>query len=80
MILRFSKEPSKVLHNLFVARNARNEEVGFIHRPRSTKSEKSAWRAYWGIGEAAEFLGHAWDKKTAMDLVKLKLDGQKLMW
>lgn len=44
-------------------------EIGFIHKPRDTRTDKNAWRCFVGIGEAARFVGHRWDKATAKQLV-----------
>jgi hypothetical protein len=45
------------LHNLWVCSRG-NVEVGFIEKPLDTRTEKNAWRAYRGIGENNQFLGH----------------------
>ena len=42
-----------------------NTEVGFVQKPRDTKSDKNMWRIYRGIGENSNFLGHAGTKELA---------------
>lgn len=40
-------------------------EVGFITKPKDTKTDKNAWRIHKGIGETNEFIGHALNKGKA---------------
>lgn len=53
------------LPNLNVAL-VNGEYVGFIYKPNDTKSDKNAWRIYKGVGDKAVFLGHEWNKQSAM--------------
>ena len=32
-------------------------EVGFVYKPRNSKTDKNEWRMYRGIGDATDFLG-----------------------
>jgi hypothetical protein len=43
----------------------RGEEVGFIYRPKNTRTDKNAWRIHTGIGESNIFRGHEWTEKDA---------------
>lgn len=45
------------------------EEIGFIYKPRDTKTDKNAWRCHAGIGHAARFLGHRWNMRDAKQFV-----------
>jgi hypothetical protein len=47
-------------------------EVGFIEKPRDTKTDTNAWRSFVGIGERAAFVGHSWTKKAAKNKVEEK--------
>lgn len=64
-MIHYTKTVSKSLPNLYVAKMT-DKEVGFVHRPKNTKTDKNFWRAYFGIGEAATFLGHSVSKQGAM--------------
>ena len=64
-MIHYTKSPSRSLSNLYVAKMG-DVEVGFIHRPKNTKTDKNFWRAYFGIGESATFLGHSSTKQGAM--------------
>ena len=64
-MIHYTKMPSRSVSNLYVAKVG-DVEVGFIHRPKNTKTDKNFWRAYFGIGEAATFLGHSVSKQGAM--------------
>ena len=55
--------------NLFVLRR-NGVELGFIQKPKDTKTDKNAWRLYKGIGPLNTFLGHEYNKKLAMSLVE----------
>jgi ribosomal protein RSM22 (predicted rRNA methylase) len=40
--------------------------VGFIYKPRNTKTDRNAWRIYRGVGDSAEFMCHNFSKTDAM--------------
>lgn len=42
-----------------------SKELGFIFKPRDTKTDKNAWRIHKGIGETNQFMGHSWTKDGA---------------
>jgi len=50
-----------------------NREVGFIYKPKDTKTDKNAWRLHAGIGQETKFLGHEWSKTIAMTGVERHL-------
>ena len=50
-----------------------NREVGFIYKPKDTKTDKNAWRCHAGIGEATTFLGHEWAPSIAKTSVERHL-------
>lgn len=64
-IVSYTKMPSKSLSNLHIA-NVDGSPVGFIFKPKDTKSDKNFWRSYIGIGDNAKFLGHSSSKQSAM--------------
>jgi len=64
-MIHYTKSLSRSLSNLYVAKVG-DVEVGFVHRPKNTKTDKNFWRAYFGIGESATFLGHSITKQGAM--------------
>lgn len=45
-------------------------EIGFVQKPRDSKTDKNAWRAFFGIGDKASFLDHAWTLGAAKALVE----------
>ena len=47
-----------------------DEKVGFIYRPKNSKSDKNAWRVYQGIGDSARFVGHAWSQVDAQRMLE----------
>jgi hypothetical protein len=59
------KVPSVVLPNLRVLKHG-VKEVGFIEKPRDTRTDKNSWRCWSGIGEQAKFVGHAETEEQAM--------------
>lgn len=61
--------PSRTLANLHVL-SKDGMEIGFIQKPRDTQTDKNAWRAFNGIGERANFTGHAWSIERAKALVE----------
>ena len=50
--------------------------VGFVYKPKDTKTDKNAWRAHFGVGEHTTFLGHDWSIQGAKTRVELKVMGQ----
>lgn len=46
-----------------------SKELGFIHKPKDTKTDKNAWRVHIGIGESNKRIGHEWSKKAAQNLL-----------
>jgi hypothetical protein len=42
------------------------EYVGFVYKPRDTKTDKNAWRIYTGVGDSAKFMCHNYSKTAAM--------------
>lgn len=58
------------LPNLHVLEND-GKEVGFIFKPKDTKTDKNMWRVYIGIGDAARFVGHSSDKIEAKSILAL---------
>jgi len=64
-MIHYTKSPSRSLSNLYVAKVG-DEEVGFVHRPKNTKTDKNFWRGYIGIGDSAKFVGHSSTKDGAM--------------
>lgn len=67
-MFNWTRPETKCLHNLH-ALTRDGVEVGFVHKPRDTKTDKSAFRCHKGIGDAAEFLGHRWNLRDAKQLV-----------
>jgi hypothetical protein len=55
--------------NLHVAFNEVGQPVGMIDKPIDTRCSKNFWRMYLGTGDNAQFLGHAVNKKEAMNHV-----------
>jgi hypothetical protein len=55
--------------NLHVAFDENNEPVGMVDKPVDTRVSKNFWRMYIGVGAEARFLGHAVNKKEAMNHV-----------
>lgn len=55
--------------NLYVAFDETNEPVGMVDKPVDTRVSKNFWRMYIGVGAEARFLGHAVNKKEAMNHV-----------
>ena len=55
--------------NLYVAFDENNEPVGMVDKPVDTRVSKNFWRMYIGVGAEAKFLGHAVNKKEAMNHV-----------
>ena len=47
-----------------------DREVGFVYKPKDTKTDKNAWRVYLGIGDDNKFLGHAWSMVNAKRLLE----------
>jgi len=45
------------------------KELGFIHKPKDTRTDKNAWRVHLGIGETNKMIGHEWSKKAAQKLL-----------
>lgn len=45
------------------------KELGFIHKPKDTRTDKNAWRVHLGIGQNNQFIGHEWSKKAAQKLL-----------
>ena len=43
--------------------------LGLICKPRDTRTDKNAWRAFRGIGHGQAFLGHSWTKNGAAGVV-----------
>jgi len=68
-IPRFTKVKSNVLDNLYVAYNDDLVPVGMVHKPKNTKTHKNFWRCYVGVGDDAQFLGHAVTRKEAQNHV-----------
>ncbi len=56
--------------NLHICWRDAGEPVGFIEKPKDTKTDKNAWRAFANIGDRAEFLGHSWTKDGAKAMVE----------
>lgn len=52
-------QPSKA--SFFVLCNG-PKELGFIHKPKDTRTDKNAWRVHLGIGANNQFIGHEWTK------------------
>lgn len=75
-MIHYTKSPSRSLSNLYVAKVG-DVEVGFIHRPKNTKTDKNFWRAYFGIGESATFLGHSSTKQGAMVNLNWAIVGER---
>jgi hypothetical protein len=64
--------PNQSLSNLSVLKRG-TDELGFIHKPKDTRTDKNAWRCYLGIGIDAKFLGHRWTKNEAKALVEASI-------
>lgn len=46
-----------------------SKELGFIHKPKDTRTDKNAWCVHLGIGESNQFIGHEWTKSAAQKLL-----------
>jgi hypothetical protein len=47
-----------------------DKELGFITKPKDTRTDKNAWRLHQGIGANNNFLGHEYNKGLAMKQVE----------
>jgi hypothetical protein len=66
---KWEQVTSTTMPNLFVLKR-NGVEVGFIQKPKDTKTDKNAWRLYKGIGPLNTFLVHEYNKKLAMSQVE----------
>ena len=69
MTVTWKRIQSKCLKNLHVAFDVQDRPVGMIEKPSNTKNDKNFYRMYIGVGDNARFLGHAVNKKQAMNHV-----------
>lgn len=53
----------------FTVTNEAGQILGLISKPKDTRTDKNAWRAYRGIGHGQIFLGHSWTKAGAVGVV-----------
>lgn len=53
----------------FMVANEAGQILGMISKPKDTRGDKNAWRAYRGIGPGQTFLGHSWSKTGAAGVV-----------
>ena len=67
MNITWTKIKSNCLKNLHVAFNEVDVPMGMIEKPADTKHSKNFWRMYVGVGAEAKFIGHAVNKKEAMN-------------
>lgn len=58
------KSVKGMLPNLLVL-ESKGRELGFIHKPNDTKTDKNAWRCHIGVGETTKLIGHEYDKAEA---------------
>lgn len=65
---KWEKVNQRSLSNLHVL-TVNNVIMGFIHKPRDSKTDKNMWRLYRGYGEKGEFLTHVWTKTDAIALM-----------
>ena len=49
-----------------------NKELGFIHKPKDTRTDKNAWRVHLGIGEKKQNNWPRMDKKSGPKFVIAK--------
>lgn len=53
----------------FTVANEAGQILGLVSKPKDTRTDKNAWRAYRGIGHGQTFLGHSWTKGGAVGVV-----------
>ena len=53
----------------FTVANSTGKILGLICKPKDTRTDKNAWRAFRGIGHGQTFLGHSWTKDGAAGVV-----------
>ena len=63
--IKWTKIKKQSLPNLHVL-TVNGKELGFVYKPRDSRTDKNAWRVHNGIGDATKFRGHEWTKKLAM--------------
>jgi hypothetical protein len=63
------KRVKNILPNLHVL-TYNGTEIGFITKPKDSRTDKNAWRLNSGLGDHTLFLGHDYDKKSAMVTVE----------
>jgi len=64
MKMKWNRVISKSLANLSVL-TIDGKEVGFVYRPKNSRTDMNAWRIHKGIGDNTQFLGHSYNKTTA---------------
>ena len=69
MNVTWNKIKSNCLKNLYVAFDESGNPMGMVDKPADTKHSKNFWRMYVGVGAEAKFIGHAVNKKEAMNHV-----------
>ena len=52
-------------------------EVGYIYKPKDSKTDKNAWRVHRGISLGNKFLGWHWTKTGAQQMLEHVFLGQK---
>ena len=70
--IKWKKIKKAQLENLHLL-SVGGKEVGFIYKPRDSKTDKNAWRLHTGFGENTIFIGHEWNKWLAMKQVERHL-------
>jgi hypothetical protein len=68
-VKKWTKIKSRCINNLHLLEvDGRN--VGTIYKNRDTKFDKNAWVIIKGVGDHTTFLGHAWKKSEAMEILE----------
>jgi hypothetical protein len=52
-----------------------DKEVGFVYKPKDSKTDRNAWRVHLGIGDVARFIGHQWSKNDAQRFLEAHVVG-----
>ena len=59
------------LPNLLVLETTDGKELGFIYKPKDSRTDKNAWRIHKGIGECNVFVGHDYDKNSSKSKLEI---------